>query len=84
MIEATPSYYLKRQAHATFMWDPMAVRNRDLTGIECLLWGNDYPHREGSFPYYREWIDKQFAGVPDAEIDAITSGNAAKLFGLEI
>ena len=83
-LEAPPSYYLKRQTHATFMWDPMAIQNRHLTGTDCLLWGNDYPHREGSFPFSREWIDKQFAGVPQDEIDAMTSGNAARLFGISL
>ena len=83
-IDAPPSVYLKRQAHATFMWDPIAIRNRDLTGLDCLLWGNDYPHMEGSFPFSQEWVDKQFAGVPEDEIDTIVRGNAAKLFGIDI
>jgi hypothetical protein len=48
------------------------------------LWGNDYPHREGSFPYSQEWIAKQFAGVPDDEVDAMTRGTAAKLFNLQV
>jgi len=83
-LEAPPSVYLKRQAHATFMWDPLAVRERDITGIDCLLWGNDYPHNEGSFPYSPEWIDKQFAGVPDHEVEAIVHGNAARIFNLKV
>ena len=83
-LEAPPGYYLRRQAHATFMWDPVAIQNRNITGNDCLLWGNDYPHREGSFPNSREWIDKQFAGVPQNEIDAITGGTAAKLFGITV
>lgn len=83
-IEQPPSVYLKRQAHATFMWDPLAIRNRDVTGVDCLLWGNDYPHHEGSFPFSSEWIDKQFAGVPETEIDAIVRGNAARLFRIEV
>jgi predicted TIM-barrel fold metal-dependent hydrolase len=83
-LDAPPGYYLKRQAHATFMWDPMAIENRHITGTDCLLWGNDYPHLEGSFPYSREWIDKQFAGVPDDDVDAIVRGNAARLFGITV
>jgi predicted TIM-barrel fold metal-dependent hydrolase len=83
-IDAPPSVYLKRQAHATFMWDPIAIRNRDITGLDCLLWGNDYPHNEGSFPFSQEWNDKQFAGVPEHEIDAIVRGNAARLFGITV
>jgi len=48
------------------------------------LWGNDYPHLEGSFPYSHEWIDKQFAGVPGDEVDAMVRGNAARLFGISV
>src|SRR5580698_8901933 len=29
-LDAPPSYYLKRQAHATFMWDPLAIAARDI------------------------------------------------------
>ena len=83
-LDELPSTYLKRQAHATFMWDPLAIRERAFTGVDCLLWANDYPHPEGSFPYSQEWIDKQFDGVPEADIDAITRGNAAKLFGIDV
>jgi predicted TIM-barrel fold metal-dependent hydrolase len=83
-IDAPPSVYLKRQAHATFMWDPVAIREREVTGLDCLLWGNDYPHLEGSFPESKGWVDKQFAGVPELEIDAMVRGNAAKLFRIEV
>jgi predicted TIM-barrel fold metal-dependent hydrolase len=83
-LEAPPSYYLKRQAHATFMWDPMAIANRHLTGLDCLLWGNDYPHIEGSFPWSQEWVDKQFAGVPEDEIDQMVRGNTARIFNIDI
>ena len=62
----------------------MAVANRHLTGTDCLLWGNDYPHREGSFPESQDWVEKQFDGVPEHEIEAMTWGNAAKLFGITV
>ena len=83
-IEAPPGYYLRRQAHATFMWDPMAIELRQLTGTDCLLWGNDYPHYEGSFPFSQEWIEKQFAGVSESDIEAIVCTNAARLFNIRI
>jgi predicted TIM-barrel fold metal-dependent hydrolase len=83
-IEAPPGYYLKRNCHATFMWDPIAVREREVTGLDCLLWGNDYPHREGSFPDSEAWVDKMFAGVPEEEIDQMVRGNANRIFGLNV
>lgn len=83
-LQAPPSYYMKRQAKATFMWDPVAIRNRDLTGSDCLLWSNDYPHVEGTFPDSQAFVDKQFAGVPEDDIHAITFQNAADTFGFRV
>ena len=63
------------------MWDPLAIRTRDITGLDCLMWGNDYPHHEGSFPFSADWIEKQFDGVPDPEVEQICRGNAAESSG---
>jgi hypothetical protein len=46
-----PSEYVRTQVKTTFMFDPVAIANRRLTGNECLLWGSDYPHQEGVFPH---------------------------------
>jgi predicted TIM-barrel fold metal-dependent hydrolase len=80
--DAPPSYYIRRQIACTFMDDPVAIRNRDITGLDCLMWGNDYPHQEGVFPDSQELVDRQFDGVPEAEIMQIVHGNAARTFGL--
>jgi predicted TIM-barrel fold metal-dependent hydrolase len=82
--QAPPSFYIKRQISATFMWDPVAVKNRDITGLDCLMWGNDYPHNEGAYPNSQEWVEKQFAGVPEKEIDYIVRGNATRVFGFAV
>jgi len=82
--EAPPSHYIRRQIACTFMDDPIAIRNRDFTGLDCLMWGNDYPHQEGVFPDSQEWVEKQFAGVPEDEIMPIVHDNAASVFGLGV
>jgi predicted TIM-barrel fold metal-dependent hydrolase len=82
--EAPPSFYIKRQIACTFMDDPVAIRNRDLTGLDCLMWGNDYPHQEGVFPNSQEWVEKQFAGVPEPETMHIVHDNAAKVYELSV
>ena len=80
-LEELPSHYMKRQAKATFMWDPVALANREFTGNDCLMWGNDYPHAEGVFPDSQQYVDKQFAGIPEDEVRQITYGNARHVFG---
>jgi predicted TIM-barrel fold metal-dependent hydrolase len=79
-LDMLPSEYFKRQGHATFMYDPPTLVNRQFTGIDCLMWGNDYPHPEGTWPHSQEAIAEQFAGVPDEEARQILGGNAARLY----
>ncbi|MEX0664289.1 MAG: amidohydrolase family protein [Acidimicrobiia bacterium] len=80
-LSLKPSELIRRQAAATFMYDPVAINNRHITGIETLMWGNDYPHPEGTWPTSQEFAAKQFDGVSDDEVRAIVGGNAAKAFG---
>ena len=53
-LSMKPSELIRRQCHATFMYDPVAINNRHITGVETLMWGNDYPHPEGTWPISQE------------------------------
>lgn len=79
-----PSEYVRRQIHCTFMDDPVALQCRHVTGYESLLWGNDYPHAEGTWPKSREAIDTLFAGVTGTERAAILGGTLAKLLNFKV
>ena len=67
-LSLKPSELMQRQAHATFMFDPVAINNRGVTGISTLMWGNDYPHPEGTWPESRSACEEQFAGVSDKDV----------------
>lgn len=77
-----PSEYVKRQFHVQFQDDPIAIACRHLTGLSTIIWGNDYPHAEGTFRGSRRLIEEQFAGVPDDERQAILGGTLADVLGL--
>ena len=49
-LSMLPSELIRRQCAATFMYDPVAIHNRHITGLDTLMWGNDYPHPEGTWP----------------------------------
>lgn len=78
-----PSEYVRRQFHVQFQDDPVAVACRHITGVETLVWGNDYPHAEGTFRSSQELIAQLFAGVPDDERAAILGGTLGGLLGFE-
>jgi predicted TIM-barrel fold metal-dependent hydrolase len=84
LCEFPPSHYLRRQTACTFMDDPVAVHNIELTGVESLMWGNDWPHQEGSHPRSIEAVTKQFDGVPEAQARAVVHDNAARVFRLTV
>jgi len=79
-----PSEYVRRQIRCTFMDDPVAVACREVTGVETLLWSSDYPHPESTFPHSREVVDKLFKGVSEEDRAAITGGNLAKLYKVDL
>ena len=79
----TPSEYVKRQFHVSFQDDPVAVACRHITGVSSIVWGNDYPHAEGTFRGSRQLLAEQFVGVPDDERDAMVGGTLGALLGFE-
>jgi predicted TIM-barrel fold metal-dependent hydrolase len=82
-LQNLPSHYVRQQIHATFQDDRVALHNIPLTGSDCLLWGNDYPHPESTFPNSVKVLEELLKDVDEADAIAVTSGNAAKLFGFD-
>ena len=79
----TPSEYVKRQFHVQFQDDPVAVACRHITGIPTIIWGNDYPHAEGTFRGSRQLLANQLGGLPDDERKAIVGGTLARVLGFQ-
>jgi hypothetical protein len=45
-----------------------------------VLWGNDYPHYEGTFPYNLESLRLTFANMAEMRRRKVLGENAAKLY----
>ncbi|MEB8338952.1 amidohydrolase family protein [Streptomyces endophyticus] len=68
---------------ASFM-RPHEVPLRDRIGLDKIMWGSDYPHDEGTYPYTREGLRIAYAGLPKDEIVAMVGGNAARVYGFDL
>jgi predicted TIM-barrel fold metal-dependent hydrolase len=82
-LRELPSYYLRRQLHATFMDDAVGVLNRSITGVDSLLWSADFPHVEGLYGQCQETVDRLMVECSDGDASAMVRGNAARLYGLD-
>ena len=76
-----PSDHFRRNVFVSFQEDPVGVHTRHLIGIDCLLWGSDYPHTESTFPRSTEILDDVMKGVPDDERQRMVCANTARIYG---
>ena len=80
-----PSEYLNRNCFfAASTPGEDDIDRRYLIGVGNLIWGNDIPHPEGTFPYTRYWIRQRFRDVPESEVRQILVLTAAGLYGCDL
>jgi predicted TIM-barrel fold metal-dependent hydrolase len=81
-LEQPPSFYFKRQVFATFMEDPVGLRERHHIGIDNIMWASDYPHSETTWPNSKQLTDEWFRGFDAEEKAKVLWKNCARLFSL--
>ena len=77
-----PSDHFHSNVYIGVMEDGLGIRLRDLIGVDNILWGNDYPHVESTFPHSQEFLEKILADCTQEEKEKIAGGNAARLYRL--
>lgn len=77
---ALPSDFFHRNVFLGIQEDAMAVRLREVIGVDNLLWGSDYPHAESTFPRSQEILKEIMDGCTPEEVDKMTRENARKLY----
>ena len=85
ILSRPPSFYASRNC-----WYGASFPSRaDLAGIEKIgvdrvLWGNDYPHYEGTFPYNLESLRLTFSDLSDDIRRKLFGLNAAELYKFDL
>ncbi len=65
------------------------TRRRELArryeiGVANIMWGNDFPHPEGTWPYTREFLKDRFWDIPVDETAQILGLNAAAFYHFDL
>lgn len=80
-----PSFYYRRNCFSAFMEDHITLpRAEELGIIDNLMWSNDYPHHEGSWPHSAESIERQMNCLSESSRAKILGLNAARVFKLKV
>jgi predicted TIM-barrel fold metal-dependent hydrolase len=80
-----PSEYFHEHGFASFQEDPAGLAIAEATGLDRnFMWGNDYPHHEGTWPHSAEAIERTMGGLSDGARANVLGLNAARLFGFTV
>jgi predicted TIM-barrel fold metal-dependent hydrolase len=85
VIPRTPSEYFREHCFATFQEDHAGLRLvEELDLVDNVMWANDYPHHEGSWPHSAEAIERTMNHLTDESRARILGLNAARVFDIAV
>jgi predicted TIM-barrel fold metal-dependent hydrolase len=83
-LERLPSEYFAEHIYMTFQDDRVAFRSADQMNWHRLMWANDFPHSDSTWPWSQEVIAEQAAGLTDEQRRAILCDNVAELYRIDL
>ncbi|MGW1029049.1 amidohydrolase family protein [Streptomyces sp. NPDC002577] len=57
---------------------------REALGVDKFMWGSDYPHDEGTYPYTTLALRQVFHDWPEADVRKVLAENAAQVYGFDL
>jgi predicted TIM-barrel fold metal-dependent hydrolase len=79
-LSRLPSEIIRQQVYTSFQHDISAVQIVGATGYENVMWGDDYPHLEGTYGHTQETLHQLFDGVNPRVQQRVLRGTFEELF----
>jgi predicted TIM-barrel fold metal-dependent hydrolase len=79
-----PSEYFAENIYTTFQDDWVAFRSADQMNWRRLMWANDFPHSDSTWPWSQEMLAEQSAVLTDEQRRAILCDNVAELYRIDL
>ena len=79
-LKQKPSDYFRRNVRLGTFIARKEIERREQIGVGCLMWGSDYPHHEGTFPYNRVPLRRSFSDWDEADLRTIFTDNAVEVY----
>ena len=79
-LSRLPSEIVRQQVYASFQHDVSAVQIIEDTGYDNVMWGDDYPHLEGTYGHTQQTLHELFDAVDPRIKDRVLRGTFEELF----
>jgi predicted TIM-barrel fold metal-dependent hydrolase len=83
-LSKLPSEYMRENVYVTFQDDHVAFQTAELMNWRRLLWANDFPHSDSTWPDSQRVLAEQTASLTDEQRRAICCDNVAALYGIDL
>ena len=81
-LQKLPSEYFRENIYTTFQDDWVAFRMVDLVNPRRLMWANDFPHSDSTWPRSQEVLREHTAHLTEEQKDLILRANVCELYQL--
>ncbi len=81
-ISKMPSEYFRENVYMTFQDDWVAFQMKELCNQRRLMWANDFPHSDSTWPWSQELLAKHTQGLTEQEKNWLLHDNVAELYGI--
>lgn len=83
-LSKLPSEYFHDNIYVTFQDDWTAFKFANEMNWKHLLWANDFPHSDSTWPWSQELLAEHTKHLTDEQTRAILSANTAELYGIDV
>jgi uncharacterized protein len=83
-LSRLPSEYFAENVYTTFQDDWVAFKVADLMNWRRLLWANDFPHSDSTWPWSQEMLAEHTKDLTAEQRRAILCENTAELYGIDL
>ncbi len=82
-LSKLPSEYFAEHIYTTFQDDWVAFKTADLMNWRRLMWANDFPHSDSTWPWSQDMLKEHGADLTPEQQKAILSDNVAELYSID-
>ncbi len=83
-LSKAPSEYFAENIYVTFQDDWTAFKQANDMNWRRLMWANDFPHSDSTWPWSQAMLAEHAAGLTDEQRRAILGGNVADLYAIDL
>jgi predicted TIM-barrel fold metal-dependent hydrolase len=83
-LSKRPSEYFSQNIYTTFQDDWVAFRFADAMNWRRLMWANDFPHSDSTWPWSQELLAEQTKQLTPEQRRGILCENVADLYGIDL